>query len=617
MLRLFCIDEKLNEFNKDICLNCNEQQITDTVKKITLTFTNKGDERKLAPAIEYAYNGKLSFYMIPCVMYNGNEFGQKQEPAEIFVDGKPWIFSADRTGIPACTIAETRNFASAFFAGNDCASANSSGSIYEKDGKIIQRIYFAHIEAPKTYAQKYEFTYPIIEIPTIKAGESKQFTCYLYEFEKANESDCYGYNGLFDFINESYYTAYEPKYSLEQVKEFNRVYLRSLLEETPNGLLSNMGYLPDGEHKLGDKDCVWMWRKGGKYQSGWCGQNFLIAELFLRDYLQTNNPKDKEIAKSILTTWMQRRHKNGLISAYFDAPFNDEEEIDTCNIGWVAYELLQCSELLKKCGEEVEIYENSAKRILDFFLTNFPEGNLPQVVNGAGKVLVTEGGAGTVLLMAITKAYAYIKEEKYLSLAKKVFNFYYNTYLSKSISAGGALDTYCIDKESAGPLLRAGISLYKQTGNNAYLQYCENIAHYLMSWCYYHNVPFDKESDCAKVDLKTLGGTSVSVSHHHIDCWGLFYIPEMFDLYELTGKIAYKNHAHILWLFTQQYISDGTLVLHGMKRAIGMQNEAVFQCNWGFESVGYADYPKGLLNDWMVAWVKAFEQSAVYYLESH
>lgn len=46
-----------------------------------------------------------------------------------------------------------------------------------------------------------------------------------------------------------------------------------------------------------------------------------------------------------------------------------------------------------------------------------------------------------------------------------------------------------------------------------------------------------------------------------------------------------------------------------------MQNEAIFQCNWGFESVGYADYPKGLLSDWMVAGVKAFEQSAVYYLE--
>ena len=48
---------------------------------------------------------------------------------------------------------------------------------------------------------------------------------------------------------------------------------------------------------------------------------------------------------------------------------------------------------------------------------------------------------------------------------------------------------------------------------------------------------------------------------------------------------------------------------------IGMQNEAIFQCNWGFESVGYANYPKGLLNDWMVAWVKAFQQLSAYYLE--
>ena len=182
-------------------------------------------------------------------MYNGNEFGQKQEPADMFVDGKPWIFSADRTGIPACTIAETKLNATALFAGLDDNSANSSGSIYQQNGEIVQRVYFAHIEAPKAYVQKYEFADKIIEFPVINAGESKEFTCYLYEFSKAEESDCYGYNALFDFINENYYKIYKPKYSIAQVKAFNDTYLRSLLEETPNGLLSNMGYLPDGEHK--------------------------------------------------------------------------------------------------------------------------------------------------------------------------------------------------------------------------------------------------------------------------------------------------------------------------------------------------------------------------------
>lgn len=56
-----------------------------------------------------------------------------------------------------------------------------------------------------------------------------------------------------------------------------------------------------------------------------------------------------------------------------------------------------------------------------------------------------------------------------------------------------------------------------------------------------------------------------------------------------------------------QYISDGSLKLHGMIRPLGAQNEAVFQCNLHSESES-----KGLLNDWLVIWVKTFQLDVIY-----
>ena len=80
--------------------------------------------------------------------------------------------------------------------------------------------------------------------------------------------------------------------------------------------------------------------------------------------------------------------------------------------------------------------------------------------------------------------------------------------------------------------------------------------------------------------------------------------------YELTGNPAYLRQAKLRWDFTALYISDGSLVLHGMRRMAGAQNEAVIQCNWHGE-----DEDKGRLNDWLIIWVKTFQLDAYYGLK--
>lgn len=587
-----------------------QTRVNDCIAKIEITIANRGNEKSLIPFFEVATSGDFTFYMIPCVNYNGNVWGTGKEPKGMEREGKPWIFPADRVGLTGCSVAENREVCTALFADNQGLSKNSSASLFEREGKIYHRIYFSHIEYPYSYLRKFDYGAPIAEFLSLKGGEEKKFICYFYRFEKSGE-EYYGYKKLFDFVNgENYLKEVTPTYSFQTVKEWNGEFIRSLTEKTEDGYLSDMGFLPEGEHRIGDETCSWKFRNFGKYEIGWCGQNISVAEFYLRAFLQEGNSEDKQKGLGILNTWFKRIYPCGLISANYDTPFDGSEKIDACNEGWLLYKLTTCCRLLKEMGEDVSRYESVAKRICDFFIESYPVGGFPQILTADGKIFVKDGCAGVMIMLGFAEAYSYFHDEKYLVRAKEAFRFYYETYLSKSVAAGGALDTYCIDKESAGPVLRTALKLYSLTGNKRYFDCAENIAHYLMTWCFYHDVDFDENSDCGRLGLRTTGGTAVSAAHHHIDCWGAFYVPDFCELYEKTGNRAYFRHARALWNFTLQYLSDGTLKLHGMIRPRGAQNEAVIQCNWHG-----ADEKKGQLNDWLVAWVKTFQLDAIYALK--
>ena len=611
-MKLFCVDKNLNELSCSVSASViNQEKINEDIIKYTLRFENKGEEISCIPTVEIRRQGELNFYMIPCVNYNGNDFGDVIEPKKMRYESKPWVFPSDRVGVPGCTVSETQDLSVSLFAGNDNASKNCSCSIFDDCEETVHRIYFSHVESPVSYLMKYKFSNAFIEDITLKTNEKVEYVCYIYRHDKKNEY--YGFNNLLDFINSSYAIVRKPRFAMEKVKEWNKKFQDRQKEQTLSYTLFNMGFLPDGEHKIGSENCKWQWRKGGRFGAGWCGQNYSIAELYLRYYKETGDGYYKNTALAVLDTWLTRTHENGLVSAYFDCEFCDSEDIDTCNEGWILYETLLCAKLLKEDGDDVTKYERSALGICDFFIKNFKEGGFPQILSGDGKIKVKDGAAGAMLLFAFCEAYDYFKKPELLEKCNTALEFYWESYLKKAVSVGGALDTYCVDKESCHPFLCATLKLFEITGEKHYLDKAQNLAHYLMSWTFYHDINFDKNSDCAKIDLKTTGATSVSASHHHLDAYGVVYVPEMLKLYALTKNSAYLNHAKILWNFVTEFISDGSLVMHGMQRWEGMQNEGVFNCRWGFGDPNM----KGHLNDWMVSWVKVYEQKTIFYMQEN
>lgn len=605
--RTIYIDEAFKEHseeNTDFKYEEKRTNINKYVTKITLKYHNIGKSTKIIPLYEKSCN-KPIFYFVPCVNYNGNLWGDGKEPKGMDDLNKPWIYYKDRMGLPGAVFSFDGNNYQGIFASKN---KKASSSIMSYNDTYIMRTYFANIEYPKVFLRKFEYGKAITNYVSFKENETKTFIAY--EFNNPNCKNIFGYDALFDFIHQDYISFYDKKYSDNSLIKMDYTFLESLIEKKGDGYVSNMGLLPNGIHQLGHKGLPFIYRKFGKYEIGWCGQNITIAELFLKRYIKNRNEEDLKISLGILSTWSKYVYKNGIVATNIDSKLDDNSYIDSNNEGWFLYKINSIISLLKSLNINTAKYEKIRDNAINYYLNNFKTGMFPQIIDVKGNIIKKDGCAGTIMILGFLSSYQLTKNKDYLKRGIEAYKCYNNTYLTHSLFAGGALDTYCIDKESAGPMLKASLLLYEITNDKNYIEDAKKIASYLMTWCFYHDVKFKRNTDCYKLKIKTTGSTAVSTCHNHIDCWGLFYVSDFIKLYKITKRKTYKIHAEILWNFTVQYVSDGSLKLHGMLRPLGAENEAIIQCNWHSN-----DEKVGILNDWLVAWVKAFQIDTYYQLK--
>ena len=185
--------------------------------------------------------------------------------------------------------------------------------------------------------------------------------------------------------------------------------------------------------------------------------------------------------------------------------------------------------------------------------------------------------------------------------AKAAFDFYYGEFDRNGFTTAGALDTYCIDKESASPLLAAALALYAQTRDAALLQKAQNVAWYLCTWMMHYRVEYSKDTVCGQIGYDTFGMTAVSTAHNAIDQYAVHDVLSFFKLAELTGNSIWQRYALAFWCSTTQLVSDGTLSVAGHVRPAGSQDEAVYHTRWSRRTLG--PYQP---TQWLVAWPGAF-----------
>ena len=580
------------------------EQKSDTLFYIRRSWTNLSD---VSVKIQTVFTVRSLFaadhYLIPCVNINGNEFGAGLEPKGLLRDGKKWIFGYDRESIPSCTLVENKDFASALFVSDESAvSLQSSCSLTKnEDGTFLQEIYHPVIESPLTYIDRDQYGPEYQSYLTLAAGETFVTGFYLQLSHPRWEKF-----GICDTLDSALTLFGDPlpyaKPDREKIWERSICFAKSLVTDYKGKKGFIIGFLPDGNGGF-------VYRGDNCFELGWCGQNILFCRMLIEDHLRYRHPENLALALEILDTRAALcTAKNGLLAAQLkDFERMDEAVSDTCNMGYGAYEYLCCYELLKQNGIEKPQYFEVGKGLCDFFCTHFSEKF------GFGKawrldgVCVDEGGSvGAFVIPAMVKLYAMTGEEKYLTTAERALDFYVKRDLDQFVSAAGALDTCCVDKESSFPFLMSAVMLYGMTQKEIYRTVALKAAYYITSWMYHYQPVYDANSDVMRNGMSVKGLTAVSTQHQCLDSYAALAVPYIRRVGEIAKDERFTLRAEMMWRSVLQFIGNGEWEVHGRVRRVGSANEVVVQCRWFWDGKD-----RGSLNDWLVAWPCAFRLSVL------
>ena len=566
--------------------------------RVVRTFTALDDVDSVRLTLDFRHDSECAFAMIPAVCYNGNDWGKGEEPKGFKTDGVWHTYSYLRTPVPGVTYSEGKDFTVAMWGDTPQSDADAySCSIMPEQTHVTHSLIYPEEERPFIYSGRDRYSDPYALRFPMKKGQTKEMTAYICVNVKEE-----GIYPAAPFLGKAWELAekeYAEAIPSEKVWEYGIRYAKEYLWAEEAGYKGlNIGLILDDEGK-------WQQRPVWKYEVGWCGQNASFANSMLVDYIRNGDDTSLEKALQIIDTWTDPAvlYENGLYVTNYDYLFAKTERpvSDACNMGTAAYNFFEAIGYLQEIGQtdRIDGLRNVALGICNFVKTDQqPSGVYGRGWYPDGECYVREGTVGAFLIAPMIRAFEASDDESYLQSAVKAFDYYYSEFEHLGYTTAGALDTWCIDKESSMPLLRSALMLYDATGDRRYITKAENISYYLSTWLWHYKAYYDEAEDAARCGLTTFGATSVSTQHHHLDVYALMWVAEWIRLAELSGNEQWREKAIAIWTYGCQLLSDGTLEINGHIRPVGSQNEAVFNCNWSYNG--------NRINDWLVAWPGAF-----------
>lgn len=611
-------------------VNDSCEKTGEGIFRITRTIVNTG---KTARGIKSVINVRDCFaasrYLIPCILYNGNEHGSSNTPKSLEIDGEPWVFAYDRTGIPSCTLTENDSCACALFA--DASSRDSlvsSCSLRKTESGYVHSVIHPVTESPYTYSSKNVMTGRYDTYRTLEPGESVSFSVYVFVCRP--EIKNYAAGKLLDACLDVLDPHLEPCLTEDRVFDLGVEFAKALLYEYRGRKLIITHFaqrlfryqhsvkitLEQMAEMMKDPYYTELGRFDERFEIGWADQNLLNARMLAVRALETGDNALLDVACGVFDAFVSTQKDNGLLYTLYEQNFSDTApktaKPDACNLGWGAAEGVRMYFLLKKHGIEKPEYLEFSERICGFFASHMsPEYCFGKSYHMDGSPAETAGSVGGFMITAMMECYNATKDRKYLDCAIKAHDFYYARDLDNFVCTAGALDCASIDKETAYPFVTSSLMLYDVTGDSKYIERARKAAYYFISWMFFYDVLYENGSEFTEYGYHTTGGTAISAEHHAIDPWGAVIKPELYRLAEITGENKWRRYADLMWANAVQGItSDKTMKIHGIVRPLGGQNEGFFQARWTKYRPTCED--RGHFNDCLPAWTGAYRMYTVY-----
>lgn len=433
--------------------------------KIEWRFTAEEEMYSAWVKPAFVHGSPVSWWMIPAVSYNGNHWGRGLEPKGAEENGLFRTWSYLRTPVPGAVYSEGENFAVASWS-DAPQSVDEAFSCSAEPGDSAFRhcLLWPEQEQPSFYVSRDRYAAPWARKISMRKGESHIQVMYLC-VSPLEEHHAASRHFLDRAWAKTSPEDYAPEVDKETVRRLGVSYFKeSLWAEEDSFKGFSIGLQRYGDH--------FEQRHRNRYESGWCGQNISISNSLLTDYLQSGDSTSLVKAMACLDCWAEHCPlDNGLFITHFDSILYGKEPImDACNLGTTAMNYFEAWELAGKCGMERENYLDIAYGICDFALAHQDErGCYARGWRADGSMIVRDGTVGCFLLYPMLKAYGLSGRPEYLRSAERAYDFYAGELLRDGYTTAGALDTWCIDKESAITILRGALGLYRLSGEKRYL----------------------------------------------------------------------------------------------------------------------------------------------------
>lgn len=565
---------------------------------------------------------KPDFYMVPGVNYNGNYWGDGMEPKGIGEGERTWKFASHRAAVPAGMYCQNEDAAFGLWGDMENNSGFSGYMTEDERGGFTLNLQFPEVEEPEVYCARDVYSKEAYRESCLWKDGQIELGAVLVLKERQQEYDYDKFlQAAWDWGRENI----EEKKPVEtggsrrtRGRDWTeeRVEIRSKEEVWRLGfefIQSSAFFRENGFAGvcmgLTWQDNQWV-QKRDYLEIGWVGQNASLAVSFLYRYAIEARKECLELGLEMLDCWASCAPlPNGLFRCRFDKiqkygalTDNMEERNDAVNLCSAVEEYLEAYYLLQEFGIERENYRELARNICRFIMeVQQIDGKLGKAWYNNGACADEEGIVGCCLAKALCTAYRYEKDTVYVEAAKRSYHYYYREFIRYGYTTAGALDTYCVDKESAISLLGTALELYRYDKKEEYVEQAVKISNYLATWQYHYNVDYAENTVLGKIGYKTRGGTAVSVQHNHIDCYGLAFYEDWISLSVLTGDNIWHERAEALWSNSLYNISDGTLIIKGQRRPAGSQDEGFLQTRWHTKRGEYFG-----VSEWLVVWNTAF-----------
>ncbi|TBL72426.1 hypothetical protein [Paenibacillus thalictri] len=572
----------------------------------SFVYTGKTDQYVAGLFMEVEALYPLRYSMIPGVSYDGNGWGQGKEPKGLTDGVTPWSFAAHRTTVAGATYSEGNADSLALFGVSVSKNGNEqigfSCSLEAQNDRTLHRLIWPECECPRVYCARDQYEQAYERTMICRPGDV--FIAVACVVLQPVELPKHGWHKLLEVAWRQNVHPITAWHEPDRIWELGITYARDYL------------WVEDGDFRgfvwgLHWHEGAWVQKRDWPYEIGWVGQNASLANSLLEHYVLSGDEASLAKGLAALDTWAAHAPlENGLFRCRFqhivgyplDTAKCGAEVQDACNLSTAALQYFESARLAARCGVERPQYERIALGICDFavHVQEF-SGRFGKAWRNDGSIADPEGTIGCYLVPPLLEAYRRTGDRRYLHAAKDGYHYYIGEFIANGYSTAGALDTYCIDKESAIPLLRAGLELFELTRESAYLDGAVQASWYIASWQLHHSIHFPEGSVLHEHGYDSFGGTTVSAQHHHIDHFAVAIVPEWLRLAAWTGDDTWRQRALAAWANATAFVSDGALSVSGHVRPPGGQDEGICHTRWHTRWGEYFG-----VSQWLVAWPTAF-----------